>query len=196
MLAHSTSTADLSHDIQLDIWHWCVDNFGMESSICLLVILIALIAVFFGRKEKTQTSVAVIFGNKNKVLFNAQEKTKSPQLDTTPLTQRRWRQLTTLADDYERAAGFRAAGAIYHTDGDWPRFFIMHASARVYTATEEHYNAEGAMQYILLEQTSCGSLPYRVQVCDDAIWQQEKLSELYRLAQESASEGKACSVEL
>ena len=196
MLAHSTSSADLSHDIQLDIWHWCVDNFGMESSICLLIILIALIAVFFGRKEKTQTSVAVIFGNKNKVSFNAQEKTKSPQLDTTPLTQRRWRQLTTLADDYERAAGFRAAGAIYHTDGGWPRYFIMHASSRVYTAAEEHYNAEGLMQYILLEQTNYGTLPFCVRVCTDEPKQQERLGELYKLAQESASAGKACSVEL
>lgn len=171
----------------------------MDSAIFLLVVLLALIAICrfcFGRKERTQTSVAVIFGNRNNVSFNTQDKIKPTTTDKTPLTQRKWRQLTTQADEYERAAEFRAAGAIYHTDGDWPRFFIMHASARVYTATEEHYNAEGAMQYILLEQTSCGSLPSRVQVCDDATWQQEKLSELYRLAQESASEGKACSVEL
>ena len=113
-----------------------------------------------------------------------------------PLSQRDWLLLTSLADGYERAAGFRAAGAIYHTAGAWPRYFIMQASPRVYTATEEHYDKDGEMQYILLEQDSPNSEPYKVRVGENDSEQQAMLKSLYGFAQARSSMGKACSARI
>lgn len=72
----------------------------------------------------------------------------------------------------------------------------LQASPRVYTATEEHYDEDGAMQYILLEQDSPNSEPYKVRVGGNDAEQQDMLKSLYGLAQARSSAGKACSVRI
>ena len=234
----STHLSDLSPEIQLEIWHWLVDNYGMPTIITIITIISFAVIIYFFCKiaamvksipqkaspapatseapdaEPKQTqeqhvasgalpnfSGALVIGNGNTTTVNisAPDKQDEPKCiaePPKPLRQRDWLPLTTPADKYERAAGFRAIGDIYHTAGDFPCFYILHASPRVYTATEEHYDGEAEPQYILLEQPDMITAPHRVRVCDDAAEQQKTLRELYELAHKRAEAGKATSVPL
>lgn len=204
MFSVSSDAAYLSPDIQLEIWHWAIDTIGMPITVIFLIVVLVL-SCLIGRKvcRRVSNSPQIkgdnnIVGNKihNTYFIPPSKDNNEQQADTTPLSKREWLLLTSLADGYERAAGFRAAGAIYHTAGAWPRYFIMQASPRVYTATEEHYDKDGEMQYILLEQDSPNSEPYKVRVSGNDSEQQAMLKSLYGLAQARSSAGKECSVRI
>ena len=229
----STHLSDLSPEIQLEIWHWLVDNYGMPTIITIITIIsFAVIIYFFCKiaamvksipqkaspapKASEQPAVGtqahqtaqppsdnsgvniqnVTNSNINVNMPLKQDEPKCIAEPPKPLRQRDWLPLTTPADKHERAAGFRAIGDIYHTAGDFPCFYILHASPRVYTATEEHYDGEAEPQYILLEQPDMITAPHRVRVCDDAAEQQKTLRELYELARKRAEAGKATSMPL
>jgi|GEM_PF-2505022 len=216
MFSFIFDSAYLSPDLLFDLLNWLADNYGMETAIAIILLGLSVFLAlkFITMKPKGSHAEMEVKGgnpptnnsginvqniahstiNISAPVSQASEATKKAA--EAPLSQRDWSLLTSLADEYERAAGFRAAGAIYHTAGAWPRYFIMQASPRVYTATEEHYDKDGAMQYILLERNSPNSEPYKVRVGGNDSEQQAMLKSLYGLAQARSSAGKECSVRI
>lgn len=176
----------------VDILNWVRDNAGMNYalSIVVLAVLIAIptwIICYF-RKEKAtvenqptvpsvipsqsvtpgalpNNSGTIIIGNNNSPVFHVNTpKEEKPVPEPPALPEHRaWRELMNGTERIEQAAGFRAAGPIYYTPGPYPRFYIMHASARVFRpGGEEYYDAKGETQYILLRHDAPGDMPYRV----------------------------------
>lgn len=99
----------------------------------ILLIVVLVLSCLIGRKVCRRVSNSTQIKGDNNIVDNKIHNTYfitsskdnyEQQADTTPLSKREWLLLTSLADGYERAAGFRAAGAIYHTAGAWPRYFI------------------------------------------------------------------------
>ena len=168
----------------VDILNWVRDNAGMNYalSIVVLAVLIAIptwiICYFWKEKapsgnKPTPTPEVVslpvmpningpaAIGNHN-VINITTNGVRTPEPPAQP-EHRAWRELMSGTERIEQAAGFRAAGPIYYTPGIYPRFYIMHASARVFRpGGEEYYSAKGKPQYILLQHDAPGDMPYRV----------------------------------
>lgn len=156
----------------VDILNWVRDNAGMELAIVTLAIIVASIVISILRKRPKSEPVNITHGNHSPIyhvggnlILKAELDSESKPIPEPPALpeHRAWRELMSGTERIEQAAGFRAAGPIYYTPGLYPRFYIMHASARVFRpGGEEYYDAKGKPQYILLQHDAPGDLPYRV----------------------------------
>ena len=156
----------------VDILNWVRDNAGMELAIVTLAIIVAAIVISILRKRPKSEPANITHGNHSPIyhvggnlILKAEQDSESKPVPepSAPPEHRAWRELMNGTERIEQAAGFRAAGPIYYTPGPYPRFYIMHASARVFRpGGEEYYDAKGNHQHILLQHDAPGDLPYRV----------------------------------
>lgn len=156
----------------VDILNWVRDNMGMELAIVTLAIIVAAIVISILRKRPKSEPANITHGNHSPIyhvggnlILKAEQDSESKPIPEPPALpeHRAWRELMSGTERIEQAAGFRAAGPIYYTPGLYPRFYIMHASARVFRpGGEEYYDAKGETQYILLRHDAPGDMPYRV----------------------------------
>ena len=146
-------------------------NYALAIIVLAVIVAVPAWIICHSRKQKGQAennnsgvNIQNVTNSTIKVEINKAEEPSSTHESCPALPEHRaWRELMSGTERIEQAAGFRAAGPIYYTPGPYPRFYIMHASARVFRpGGEEYYNANGKPQYIILQHDAPGDMPYRI----------------------------------
>lgn len=153
----------LNSPIVIEAWNWLVSEKGIETAVAVLGACVILFSP----------------------LINAARFLLVWLIQCRPLSLRKWAALATDAEPIEKAVGFRAAGPIYYTPESWPRFYLMHASNRVFTDDEEYFSHDEGMKFALIKQSSPMTLPRMISIRND-VDAKSDLALLYNKAARSA----------
>ncbi len=165
-------------------------TFSKLDDTCLDHLVDLLEELHFSRRVK---GTAAYNSRKQRVLEQISEAEKKrlgenqPKSALVNLVECSWEKVQGNTEDIEKSAGYTKIGDIYRTTGTYPKYYIMHASPRVFNwEGENHFDETAKPHYCLLEQREKEEICQKIILLDETQEDQEDLSSLYNTAQASS----------